>query len=124
MISSVATLGNGANGGPYNMGKAAMEALALTLAKEERGHGIRTNIVAPSLTVTEMGKRLSQGHLRRRRHPRAGRPLPVRPGQHARGRRRGGDLPGLVGQPLRQRPEDQRQRRRLTVRPPPFMDAN
>ena len=49
MISSVATLFHGANGAPYNMGKAAMEALALTLAKEERGHGIRTNIVAPSL---------------------------------------------------------------------------
>ena len=60
MISSVATLGNGANGAPYNMGKAAMEALAYTLAKEERAHGIRTNIVAPSLTVTEMGARLSK----------------------------------------------------------------
>lgn len=58
MISSVATLSMGANGAPYNMGKAAMEALALTLAKEERKHGIRTNIVAPSLTVTEMGTRL------------------------------------------------------------------
>jgi NAD(P)-dependent dehydrogenase (short-subunit alcohol dehydrogenase family) len=60
MISSVATLGMGANGGPYNMGKAAMEALALTLAKEERANGIRTNIVAPSLTVTEMGRRLTR----------------------------------------------------------------
>lgn len=58
MISSVATLSNGPNGAPYNMGKAAMEALALTLAKEERKHGIRTNIVSPSLTVTEMGTRL------------------------------------------------------------------
>jgi NAD(P)-dependent dehydrogenase (short-subunit alcohol dehydrogenase family) len=60
MISSVATLGMGARGGPYNMGKAAMEALALTVAKEERQHGIRCNIVAPSLTVTEMGKRLTK----------------------------------------------------------------
>ena len=60
MISSVATLFHSANGGPYNMGKAAMEALALTLAKEERIHGIRTNIVSPSLTVTEMGQRLSR----------------------------------------------------------------
>jgi NAD(P)-dependent dehydrogenase (short-subunit alcohol dehydrogenase family) len=60
MISSVATLHMGGRGGPYNMGKAAMEALALTLAKEEREHGIRTNIVAPSLTVTEMGKRLTK----------------------------------------------------------------
>jgi len=61
MISSVATSNMSANGGPYNMGKAAMEALALTLAKEERVHGIRTNIVAPGLTVTEMGKRLARG---------------------------------------------------------------
>ena len=60
MISSVATLFHSANGGPYNMGKAALEALALTLSKEERVHGIRTNIVAPSLTVTEMGQRLSR----------------------------------------------------------------
>src|SRR5580698_420059 len=60
MISSVATLGMAARGGPYNMGKAAMEALALTLAKEERNHGIRTNIVAPSLTATEMGSRLAK----------------------------------------------------------------
>ena len=60
MISSVATKGNAANGAPYNMGKAAMEALALTLAKEERKNGIRTNIVAPSLTVTEMGIRLTK----------------------------------------------------------------
>jgi len=60
MISSVATVFHSANGGPYNMGKAAMEALALTLSKEERANGIRCNIVAPSLTVTEMGKRLSR----------------------------------------------------------------
>ena len=60
MISSVATSSMSARGGPYNMGKAAMEALALTIAKEERQHGIRCNIVAPSLTVTEMGKRLTR----------------------------------------------------------------
>jgi 3-oxoacyl-[acyl-carrier protein] reductase len=59
MISSVATLGMGPRGAP-NMGKAAMEALALTLAKEERQHGIRTNIVSPALTVTEMGRRLTK----------------------------------------------------------------
>ncbi|HEY4342815.1 MAG TPA: SDR family oxidoreductase [Parvibaculum sp.] len=59
IISSVATLSHSANGGPYNMGKAAAEALALTLAKEERKHGIRTNIVAPGLTATDMGSRLA-----------------------------------------------------------------
>ena len=60
MISSVATSMMPAYGGPYAMAKAAMEALALTLAKEERQHGIRTNIVAPSLTVTDMGRRMSR----------------------------------------------------------------
>lgn len=59
IISSVATLSMSANGGPYNMGKAAAEALALTLAKEERQYGIRTNIVAPGLTATDMGSRLA-----------------------------------------------------------------
>lgn len=58
MISSVATRGLGANGAPYNMAKAALEALAFTLAKEERAHGIRVNVVAPGLVETEMGRRL------------------------------------------------------------------
>jgi len=58
MISSVATLHHRAGGAPYNMGKAAMEALAFTLAKEVRQHGIRVNVVAPGLVDTEMGRRL------------------------------------------------------------------
>jgi len=61
MISSVATLSPAANGAPYNMGKAALEALALTLAKEEQRNGIRVNIVAPGLVETEMGRRLVKG---------------------------------------------------------------
>jgi NAD(P)-dependent dehydrogenase (short-subunit alcohol dehydrogenase family) len=60
-ISSVATVGYGANGAPYNMGKAAEEALAYTLAKEERANGIRVNVVAPGLVETEMGRRLVKG---------------------------------------------------------------
>lgn len=59
-ISSVATANNSAKGAPYNMGKAAMEALAFTLAKEERRHGIRVNIAAPGLVETDMGVRLSR----------------------------------------------------------------
>lgn len=57
-ISSVAAHTYGANGAPYTMGKAAMEALARTLAKEERRNGIHVNIVAPGLVDTEMGRRL------------------------------------------------------------------
>jgi NAD(P)-dependent dehydrogenase (short-subunit alcohol dehydrogenase family) len=58
MISSAATVYWGPNSSPYNMGKAALEALAHTLAKEERRHGIHVNVVAPGLVDTEMGRRL------------------------------------------------------------------
>ncbi len=61
MISSIATLNYGPNGAPYNMGKAALEALAFTLAKEEQRNGIRVNVVAPGLVETEMGRRLVKG---------------------------------------------------------------
>jgi NAD(P)-dependent dehydrogenase (short-subunit alcohol dehydrogenase family) len=57
-ISSAATRRNLSMGAPYNMAKAAMEALAFTLSKEEREHGTRVNIVAPGLVKTEMGHRL------------------------------------------------------------------
>jgi NAD(P)-dependent dehydrogenase (short-subunit alcohol dehydrogenase family) len=60
MISSAAAQSLGANGAPYNMGKAAMEALAMTLYKEERRHGIHVNIVAPGLVETEMGRRMAK----------------------------------------------------------------
>lgn len=60
MISSVATSHMAANGAPYNMGKAAMEALAFTLAREERPNGIHVNVVAPGLVETDMGVRLSR----------------------------------------------------------------
>jgi 3-oxoacyl-[acyl-carrier protein] reductase len=42
-ISSVAARLLAANGAPYNMAKAALEALAMTLAKEEQRHGIHVN---------------------------------------------------------------------------------
>lgn len=58
MISSAATRYFAGYGGPYNMGKAAMEALAFTLASEERRNGIHVNIVAPGLVETDMGRRL------------------------------------------------------------------
>jgi NAD(P)-dependent dehydrogenase (short-subunit alcohol dehydrogenase family) len=61
MISSAATREWAAGGAPYNMAKAALEALAMTLAKEEKGNGIRVNVVAPGLVDTEMGRRLVKG---------------------------------------------------------------
>jgi NAD(P)-dependent dehydrogenase (short-subunit alcohol dehydrogenase family) len=56
----VATLGHAANGAPYNMAKAALEALAYTLAKEERPNGVFVNIVAPGLVDTDMGQKLAR----------------------------------------------------------------
>ncbi len=57
-VSSVAARILAPNSAPYNMAKSALEALAMTLAKEERRHGIHVNVVAPGLVVTEMGRRL------------------------------------------------------------------
>jgi NAD(P)-dependent dehydrogenase (short-subunit alcohol dehydrogenase family) len=61
MISSAAVLYLAPFSAPYNMAKAALEALAVTLAKEERSHGIHVNIVAPGLVDTDMGRRLVKG---------------------------------------------------------------
>lgn len=41
------------------MAKAALEALAGSLAREELANGIRVNVVAPGLVVTDMGDRLA-----------------------------------------------------------------
>lgn len=60
MISSVATQFNSGYGAPYNMGKAMLESCALTLSKEENRNNIFVNIVAPGLTVTDMGERLAK----------------------------------------------------------------
>jgi len=60
MISSVATSHFQGGGAPYNMAKAALEALAYTLAKEEMRHGIHVNVVAPGLVESEMGRRLAK----------------------------------------------------------------
>jgi NAD(P)-dependent dehydrogenase (short-subunit alcohol dehydrogenase family) len=58
MISSVAAQGFGPTGGTYSAAKSALEALAHSLAKEERQHGIHVNIVAPGLVDTDMGFKL------------------------------------------------------------------
>ena len=61
MISSAATVHWAGNSAPYNVAKAGIEALARTLAKEERRRGIHVNVVAPGLVETEMGRRLVKG---------------------------------------------------------------
>jgi 3-oxoacyl-[acyl-carrier protein] reductase len=63
MISSSEVAHMRAGGAPYNMAKAALEALALTLAKEEISSGVRVNIAAPGLVVTDMGAKLVRAKL-------------------------------------------------------------
>lgn len=60
MISSTATATMAGYGAPYNMAKAALEALAMTLAKEEAPNGVHVNVVAPGLVETDMGLRLAR----------------------------------------------------------------
>ncbi len=60
MISSIATRHMNGNGAPYNMGKAALEALAATLAEEVHRDGVFVNTVCAPLTATEMGERLAK----------------------------------------------------------------
>lgn len=61
MVSSVATKFIPAGSLPYTMAKASLEALAVTLAKEEIANGVHVNVVAPGLVDTEMGRRLVKG---------------------------------------------------------------
>jgi NAD(P)-dependent dehydrogenase (short-subunit alcohol dehydrogenase family) len=58
MLSSIAAQSMGPRMGLYSIGKAGAEALAHTLAKEERANGMRVNIVAPGLVDTDMGRKL------------------------------------------------------------------
>ncbi len=58
MVSSAATRRWMANGAPYNVGKASIEAIAFGVAKEERANNIRVNVVAPGVVETDMGRRL------------------------------------------------------------------
>lgn len=45
---------------PYSAAKAAMEALAMTVAREERANGIRVNVIRSGLVETDMGRRVAE----------------------------------------------------------------
>jgi 3-oxoacyl-[acyl-carrier protein] reductase len=55
-LSSDATATMRAGNGPYTAAKAALEALVVTLAKEEAAFGVRANVLAPSLVRSPMGE--------------------------------------------------------------------
>ncbi len=58
MMSSIAVQNLAPGFGVYSASKAALEALAHTLAREEREHGMRVNIIAPGLVDTDMGRNI------------------------------------------------------------------
>lgn len=58
MISSIAAQALNPGFGVYSVSKAALEALAHTLAREEKPNGMRVNIIAPGLVDTDMGRRI------------------------------------------------------------------
>ncbi|SEM81447.1 SDR family NAD(P)-dependent oxidoreductase [Streptacidiphilus jiangxiensis] len=49
-----------AGNGPYTAAKAALEALVVTLAREEQQHGVRANLVAPSLIDSPLAHHVMQ----------------------------------------------------------------
>jgi NAD(P)-dependent dehydrogenase (short-subunit alcohol dehydrogenase family) len=60
LLSSAAVVDPMPGGAPYSMAKAALEALAWTLAGEEGAHGVHVNVVAPGLVATDMGDRMAK----------------------------------------------------------------
>lgn len=58
VISSEATRTISAGSGPYSASKAALEAIALTLAKEEYPVGVRVNVVSPSLVDSPQARQI------------------------------------------------------------------
>lgn len=60
MISSIAAQSLSPGFGVYSVSKAALEAMAHTLAREEKSNGMRVNMIAPGLVDTDMGRRIVQ----------------------------------------------------------------
>ena len=58
VISSVSPHRTPPGHGPYAVAKAGLEAMAKVLAKEERRHGMRVNIIAAGVVETDLGRRL------------------------------------------------------------------
>ena len=56
MMSTIAVQALSPRFGVYAVSKSALEAMAHTLAREEKCHGMRVNIIAPGLVDTDMGR--------------------------------------------------------------------
>ena len=58
VLSSDATRTVRKTNGSYTASKTALEVAALTLAKEEATHGVRINVLSPSLVDSQLGKHI------------------------------------------------------------------
>jgi NAD(P)-dependent dehydrogenase (short-subunit alcohol dehydrogenase family) len=58
LLGSDTTARLGAGNGAYSVAKAGLEALAVTLAAEEAEHGVRVNLIAPSLVASPLAERI------------------------------------------------------------------
>jgi 3-oxoacyl-[acyl-carrier protein] reductase len=58
VVSSEAAAAAGRGNGPYTASKAALESIAITLAREEAVHGVRVNVLAPSLVRSPQGDKI------------------------------------------------------------------
>jgi NAD(P)-dependent dehydrogenase (short-subunit alcohol dehydrogenase family) len=58
VVSSDTTRKLGARNGPYSATKAALEVVAITLAREEAPYGVRINVLAPSLFESPLAERV------------------------------------------------------------------
>lgn len=56
MMSTIAVQAISPHFGVYAVSKAALETMAHALAREEKRHGMRVNIIAPGLVDTDMGR--------------------------------------------------------------------
>ena len=105
------------------MAKAALEALAATLAKEERRNNIHVNVVAPGLVDTEMGRRLVKGAMGVDDIRTMDKAQPLRARVLARGSRGRRAVPRLRGRLLHHRPAHRRRRRKLLTVATPALGA-
>jgi NAD(P)-dependent dehydrogenase (short-subunit alcohol dehydrogenase family) len=58
VVSSDTTRKLGVKNGPYSATKAALEAVAITLAREEAPYGVRINVMAPSLFESPLAEKV------------------------------------------------------------------
>ena len=100
MISSIASQALNPGFGVYSVSKAALEAMAHTLAREEKPHGMRVNMIAPGTGGYGYGKADCRSYGTRFGHPCSRRQYAVRIRLYSPGYRGNGGTPVFGRRPL------------------------